>query len=109
MPGAIEYSRLFQNKRNRIEFISDFPEENDAEVISSLEIHPQGWVAVTRNVSADEGSEVRSALTTFLLSPLLNILYHCRSSGVVCMIFMLPLKNPRLVLTMNKANKLNQT
>ncbi|TRY76891.1 hypothetical protein TCAL_09583 [Tigriopus californicus] len=57
MPGAIEYSRLFQNKRNRIEFISDFPADNDAEIISSLEIHPQGWVAVTRNVSADEGSE----------------------------------------------------
>eukprot|EP00095_Tigriopus_kingsejongensis_P007901 maker-scaffold132_size323655-snap-gene-0.11 protein:Tk07901 transcript:maker-scaffold132_size323655-snap-gene-0.11-mRNA-1 annotation:"ddb1- and cul4-associated factor 10 homolog isoform x1" len=57
MPGAVEFSSLFRGQRNRVEFICDFPEGNDAEIISSLELHPQGWAAVTRNLSADETSE----------------------------------------------------
>jgi len=48
---------LFHAKRNRVEIISDFPDGNDAEVMSSLRLHPQGWVAVTRNTSSDERSE----------------------------------------------------
>lgn len=52
------YTPFFHSKRNRMEFIDDFPTGNTAELISSLKIHPQGWVAVTRNISADENTEV---------------------------------------------------
>uniref|UniRef100_A0A182R7H3 WD_REPEATS_REGION domain-containing protein n=1 Tax=Anopheles funestus TaxID=62324 RepID=A0A182R7H3_ANOFN len=44
-------------KRNRIEFVSDFPPGDDAEMISGLTIHPQGWCAVSRNISYDEKTE----------------------------------------------------
>ena len=54
---AVNYTHLFHAKRNRVEIISDFPDGNDAEVLSSLRLHPQGWVAVTRNTSSDERSE----------------------------------------------------
>jgi len=54
---AVTFTRLFHAKRNRIELIADFPEQNDAEIISSLRLHPQGWVAVSRNTSSDESSE----------------------------------------------------
>jgi len=54
---AVNYTRLFHAKRNRIELISDFPAENDAEIISSLRLHPQGWVATSRNTSSDDKSE----------------------------------------------------
>ena len=54
---AVNYTHLFHAKRNRVEMISDWPEGDDAEVLSSLKLHPQGWVAVTRNVSSDERSE----------------------------------------------------
>lgn len=59
MMAAVTCTPLFHAKRNRVEFISDFaPDNKDAEIISSLQIHPQGWVAVSRNVSSDENSEV---------------------------------------------------
>ena len=58
MPLHLPFGSLFTAKRNRVEFLCDFPEGDDAEVISSLQLHPQGWVAVTRNLSADEESEV---------------------------------------------------
>ena len=58
MPSAFNFTHLFHAKRNRVEFISDFVPSNDAEVISSLQLHPQGWVAVSRNISSDEQSEV---------------------------------------------------
>ncbi len=57
LPIAVPFNSLFRAKRNRVEFISDFPDGDDAEIISSLQLHPQGWVAVSRNVSADEESE----------------------------------------------------
>ncbi len=41
-----------------LSYFSDFAPSNDAEVISSLQLHPQGWVAVSRNISSDEQSEV---------------------------------------------------
>lgn len=47
-------------QRNRIEFIDDFP--NDAEVISSLQVHPHGWSALTRNLSIEENEEVSCAV-----------------------------------------------
>ena len=59
MPLHLPFGQLFTAKRNRVEFVCDFPEGDDAEVISSLQMHPQGWVAVTRNLSADEESEVK--------------------------------------------------
>jgi len=54
---AVNYTKLFHAKRNRVEIISDFPTGNDAEIISSLRLHPQGWVALSRNTSSDEGTE----------------------------------------------------
>lgn len=59
IPSAAKFNKLFSldQKRNRVELISDFP--NDAEVISSLQIHPLGWCALTRNINCDETAEVR--------------------------------------------------
>lgn len=52
---ATSFSHLFSSKRNRIELISDFP--NDAEVISALQVHPFDWCVVTRNTSNLEKAE----------------------------------------------------
>ncbi|CAK1550447.1 unnamed protein product [Leptosia nina] len=59
IPIAAMYDHLFDAKRteNRVEFVSDFPEGNDAEVVSALQIHPQGWSALSRNISHDDRSE----------------------------------------------------
>ncbi|XP_045502641.1 DDB1- and CUL4-associated factor 10 homolog isoform X3 [Colias croceus] len=59
IPIAAMYDHLFDPKRteNRVEFVSDFPEGNDAEVVSALQIHPQGWSALSRNISHDDRSE----------------------------------------------------
>ena len=59
IPMASAYSHLFTAERNRVEIISDFPHRDDAEVISSLQVHPQGWCVLTRNTSSDEHSEVK--------------------------------------------------
>ncbi len=70
--SAASFTRLFHARRNRVEFIVDFPGENDAEIISSLKIHPQGWVAASRNVSSDEASEV--SISLFCLRSLTRLL-----------------------------------
>lgn len=59
LPCASKFDHLFSKsqKTNRVELISDFPKGNDAEVISSLQIHPYGWCALSRNNSYDESSE----------------------------------------------------
>uniref|UniRef100_A0A6B2EM11 Putative wd40 repeat-containing protein n=1 Tax=Phlebotomus kandelakii TaxID=1109342 RepID=A0A6B2EM11_9DIPT len=59
IPFASRFHHLFlrSQKHNRVELVSDFPEGNDAEVISSLQIHPLGWCALSRNISYDESSE----------------------------------------------------
>ncbi|KAG7297816.1 hypothetical protein JYU34_018559 [Plutella xylostella] len=59
IPIAAMYEHLFDRNRkeNRVEFVSDFPEVNDAEVVSALQIHPQGWTALSRNISHDDRSE----------------------------------------------------
>ncbi|XP_050551218.1 DDB1- and CUL4-associated factor 10 homolog isoform X3 [Spodoptera frugiperda] len=59
IPIAAMYDHLFDSSRkeNRVEFISDFPDGNDAEVVSSLQVHPQGWSALSRNISHDDKSE----------------------------------------------------
>ena len=56
--SQIAGSRYFKTKRNRVELITDFAPGVDAEVISSLQIHPQGWVCLSRYTSADEATEV---------------------------------------------------
>lgn len=40
LPIASMYTYLFDSNRNRnrVEFISDFPKNNDAEVVSSLQV-----------------------------------------------------------------------
>lgn len=57
-PISTAFNYLFYQRRstNRLEFIDDFP--NDAEVISSLQIHPMGWSALSRNINAAENEEV---------------------------------------------------
>ena len=37
--------------------MSDFAPGNVPDIVSSLQIHPQGWVAVSRNVSSDQSTE----------------------------------------------------
>lgn len=60
IPVAARFTHLFAHTRahNRVEFLTDFPIGDDAEVISSLQVHPQGWCALSRNVSSGEKSEV---------------------------------------------------
>ncbi|XP_014221409.1 DDB1- and CUL4-associated factor 10 [Trichogramma pretiosum] len=59
IPVAASFTHLFSNNRtqNRLEFVTDFPSGDDAEVISSLQVHPHGWCALSRNVSSQERSE----------------------------------------------------
>ncbi|EZA55512.1 DDB1- and CUL4-associated factor 10 [Ooceraea biroi] len=59
IPVAASFTHLFAHTRthNRVEFLTDFPVGDDAEVISSLQVHPQGWCALSRNVSNGEKSE----------------------------------------------------
>ncbi|KAL7012267.1 hypothetical protein ACKWTF_014729 [Chironomus riparius] len=59
LPIASKYDHLFSKnqKSNRVELISDFPKGNDAEVISSLQVHPYNWCVLSRNNSYDESSE----------------------------------------------------
>lgn len=59
IPYAATFDHIFSKsmKKNRVELASDFPAQNEAEVISSLQIHPQGWCALSRNISYDESSE----------------------------------------------------
>lgn len=58
LPNATAFNYLFyqDQKTNRFEFVDDFP--NDADVISSLQIHPQGWCALSRNIDSEEKEEV---------------------------------------------------
>ncbi|KAK7076261.1 DDB1- and CUL4-associated factor 10 [Halocaridina rubra] len=57
LPQAAMFTKLFCAQRNRVEFISDFPQSNDAEVIHSLQVHPQGWCVLSRNTSMEDSSE----------------------------------------------------
>ncbi|KAG7191124.1 hypothetical protein KM043_007156 [Ampulex compressa] len=59
IPNVASFTHLFSHTRthNRVEFLTDFPVGDDAEIISSLQIHPQGWCALSRNVSSAEKSE----------------------------------------------------
>ncbi|RZF41801.1 hypothetical protein LSTR_LSTR005263 [Laodelphax striatellus] len=59
IPVVACYTKLFSKHRktNRLEFITDFPEGDEAEVVSSLQVHPQGWCALSRNINNDESTE----------------------------------------------------
>lgn len=58
-PAASHYTHLFDRNRtrNRIEFITDFPPENAADMITSLAMHPMGWCVASRNTSSEDASE----------------------------------------------------
>ncbi|XP_076164968.1 DDB1- and CUL4-associated factor 10 isoform X2 [Ptiloglossa arizonensis] len=59
IPNVASFTHLFSHSRahNRVEFLTDFPVGDDAEIISSLQVHPQGWCALSRNASNGEKSE----------------------------------------------------
>ncbi|KAK7863788.1 hypothetical protein R5R35_005404 [Gryllus longicercus] len=44
-------------RRNRLEIVADFPNADGFNVISALEIHPQGWSAISRSTSEASGIE----------------------------------------------------
>ncbi|RUS91566.1 hypothetical protein EGW08_000681 [Elysia chlorotica] len=56
-------NNIFHRKRNRVEFMSDFPEGDKAVSISTMQVHPQGWCLVSRNTTADEETEVNKRLS----------------------------------------------
>ncbi|XP_012143916.1 DDB1- and CUL4-associated factor 10 homolog isoform X2 [Megachile rotundata] len=51
IPNVASFTHLFSHSRthNRVEFLTDFPAGDDAEIISSLQVHPQGWCVLSRN------------------------------------------------------------
>lgn len=57
------------------ELISDWPIGNEAEVVSSLHVHPQGWCVVSRNTSNVDKSEwtcVHDIQDTSVDSPIIS-------------------------------------
>jgi len=38
IPNAAAHTHMFSRKENRIEFIVDFPKNDDAEIISSIQV-----------------------------------------------------------------------
>lgn len=38
IPNAAAHTHMFTRKRNRVEFIVDFPRNDDAEIISSIQV-----------------------------------------------------------------------
>ncbi|XP_054735796.1 DDB1- and CUL4-associated factor 10 homolog [Anastrepha obliqua] len=59
IPQAAKFDHVFskKQKKNRVELVTDFPEENDAEVILALEVHPKGHCFLSRNISYDGATE----------------------------------------------------
>ena len=49
------HNRLFQSRRNRVELISDFPDESHE--ISSLDVHPHDWAIVSRGITRNDDAE----------------------------------------------------
>lgn len=50
-------NHLFTAKRNRVELISDFPQDDEAHSITSLDVHPHSWCILTRNITKDDSRE----------------------------------------------------
>lgn len=61
---ALNSTPLFHAKRNRVELVSDFAPGHDPEVVSSLQLHPMGWVAASRNVSPDPSRNATTEQST---------------------------------------------
>ena len=82
IPVAADFTHLFsrQRKTNRVELVTDFPSGDDAEVVSSLQIHPQGWCALSRNISNDENSEV---CLVFYIMKFLKFLFPSRKFRII--------------------------
>lgn len=38
IPNAAAHTHMFTRKRNRVEFVVDFPRNDDAEIISSIQV-----------------------------------------------------------------------
>lgn len=59
IPQAAKFDHVFskKQKKNRVELVTDFPSDNDAEVILALEVHPRGHCFLSRNISYDGLSE----------------------------------------------------
>ncbi|XP_037950427.1 DDB1- and CUL4-associated factor 10 homolog [Teleopsis dalmanni] len=59
IPQAAKFEHVFskKQKKNRVELVTDFPDEDDAEVILALQIDPQGQSLLSRNICHDENSE----------------------------------------------------
>uniref|UniRef100_A0A1A9VVF7 WD_REPEATS_REGION domain-containing protein n=1 Tax=Glossina austeni TaxID=7395 RepID=A0A1A9VVF7_GLOAU len=59
IPQAAKFDHVFskKQKKNRVELVTDFPEDNDAEVVLALQIHPCGHSILSRNISYDEKTE----------------------------------------------------
>lgn len=49
------HNRLFRARRNRVELISDFPDESHE--ISSLDVHPHDWAIVSRGITRNDDAE----------------------------------------------------
>lgn len=49
------HNHLFQSRRNRVELISDFPDESHE--ISSLDVHPHDWAIVSRGITRSDDAE----------------------------------------------------
>lgn len=54
---GLMYNHVFEQEKNRVEFLADWPTGNDANIISSLQVHPQGWCAISRNTDTSENAE----------------------------------------------------
>ncbi|XP_005096286.1 DDB1- and CUL4-associated factor 10 [Aplysia californica] len=50
-PDMSNYGRKFFRDRNKVEVMGDFPQNDDAESISTMEVHPQGWCVASRNTT----------------------------------------------------------
>lgn len=50
-------NHVFEQERNRVEFLADWPPGNEANIISSLQVHPHGWCAISRNTDMTENTE----------------------------------------------------
>ena len=47
----------FTARRNRIEYINDFPMDDEPNMVPSLEVHPQDWCVVSRCSNNDRSCE----------------------------------------------------
>jgi len=60
-PGSFDFGSwhnpLFKANRNRVELISDFPNTDDANIITSMDVHPNGQAVLSRNKTHKDDAE----------------------------------------------------